>query len=185
MEGAFIPAATKSNDFMAGAPDPTKGLQTGASMVEGVGVAVNMPDDFGLLLLPTILGGLLLGPKVNENGLGSGLEESNPNKNGLGPDVSSKLGSDETGSPLTRLRIPVESAELGKTEVALDVMTKVGREPAAIARAFTLASSSLLALTFTFLACSCGVVDPPGERLVDLKSKLKLEEGGSNLKSDF
>ena len=88
MEGAFIPAAAKSNDFMAGAPDPTKGLQTGVSMVEGVGVAVNMPDDFGLLSLGGLL---LLGPKVNENGLGSGLEESNPNKNGLGPDVSSKL----------------------------------------------------------------------------------------------
>jgi hypothetical protein len=46
-------------------------------------------------------------------------------------------------------------------------------------------SSTLVSLTFTFFACSCGFGDPVGETSVALNEKLKLEEGGSNLKSDF
>lgn len=177
---------------MAGALNPTNGFITVASKVgaEVLASKVNMPDDFGLPLLPTILGGLLLGPKVNEDeALGFVLAGSNLKENGVadlaGPDESSKLGSDETGSPLTCPCVPAGSAELGKTEVALDVMTKVGREAAVIVRAFALISSSLVTFTFTFSACSCGFENPLGERLCALKSKLKLEEGGSNLNSDF
>jgi hypothetical protein len=125
---------------------------------------------------------------VNVDGFDFGLVGSNPKENGVadltGPDERSKLGSDETESPLTRLRI-LATAALGKTEVALDVMTKVGRELAVILRAFALISSSLVFLTFTFFACSCGFGDSPGEELVELKVKLKLAEGGSNLKSVF
>ena len=67
------------------------------------------------------------------------------------------------------------------------VMTKVGRELGVIARAFALMSSTMvsLSLTFTFFACSCGFGDPVGETSFALNEKLKLEEGGSNLKSDF
>ena len=190
LEGAFIPAAAKSNALTAGTPAPTKFFITVVSKTGGVEVLFTpkMPDDFELLLLPMVLGGLLLGPKVNGDGFGFGLEGSNPKENDVadleGSDERSKLGSDETGSSLTRLCIPA-TAELGKTEVALDVMTKVGRELAAIVRAFALISWSLVPLTFTFFVCSCGFGDPPGERSVGLKVKLKSEEGGSNLKSDF
>jgi hypothetical protein len=140
-----------------------------------------MPDDCGLLL-PTTLGRLPPGPNVN-GCFGFG---SNPNENGVDDleDESSKFGRDETGRPLTRLCI-LATAVPGKIEVALDVMTKTGRELAVIVRAFALMSSTLVSLTFTFFACSCGLGDPVGETSVDLNEKLKLEEGGSNLKSDF
>jgi hypothetical protein len=180
LEGAFIPAAAKSNALTAGTPGPSECFITVASRTGGVEVLFKpkMPDGFELLL----------GPKVNGNGFGFGLEGSNPKENDVadleGPDERSKLGSDETGSPLTRLCI-LATAELGKTEVALEVMTKVGRELVVIVRAFALMSWSLVSLTFTFFVCSCGFGDPPGERSVGLKVKLKSEEGGSNLKSDF
>ena len=185
LEGAFIPAAAKSNALITGAPGSTKGFVTAASRAGGIEVPfANMPDDFGLLLLPNVGG---LGPKVNE-GLGFGLAGSNPKENGVadleGPGKSSKLGSDETGSSLTRLCILLEFAELGKMEVALEVMTKVGRELAVNMQAFALMASSLVSLTCTFV-CSCDFVEPPGERSVGLKVKPKLEEGGSNLNSDF
>ena len=188
LEGAFIPAAAKSNPLMTGTS--TWCFITVASRTGGVELLYTpkRPDDCGLLLLPVIIGGLLLGPKVN--GLGFGLAGSNPKEKGVaeadleGPDESSKFGSDETGRRLTRLCI-LATTELGKTEVALDVMTKAGRELAVIVRAFALMSSTLVSLTFTFFACSCGFGDPAGETSVGLNEKLKLEEGGSNLKSDF
>jgi len=190
LEGAFIPAAAKSNALTTGTPDSTECLITVASRTGGVGglFTPKVPDDFGLVLLPMILGGLLPGAKVNGRDFGFGLVGSNPKENGVadleGPDERSNLGSDETGRPLTRLCI-LATAELGKTEVALDVITKVGSELALMARAFPLMTSSRILLTFTLFACSCGFGDPPGERLVGLKVKLKSEEGGSNLKSDF
>ena len=209
VEGTFIPAAAKSKALMAGTPDSAEVLisEVLISVASQAGEAlappnVNIPDGFGLLLLPTILGGpgkklsvpddvgLLLptilgelGPKMDGDGLGFGLAGSKPNEN-EGLDESSNFGSDETGSPLTRLCTPA-AAELGKTEVALDVMTKVGRELATIVRAFALISSSLTCLASTFFVCSCACVNPPGERAVGLKEKLKLAEGGSNLNSDF
>ena len=188
LEGAFIPAAAKSNPLITGA---IYGFITVASRTGGVEglFTPKMPDDCGLLLLPTILGGLLLlGPKVN-GFFCFGLAGSNPKENGVadleGPDESSKFGSDETGRSLTRLCILATTTELGKTEVALDVMTKLGRELGVIVRAFALMSSTLVSLTFTFFACSCGFGDPTGETSVDLNEKLKLEDGVSNLKSDF
>jgi len=127
------------------------------------------------------------GVEVRATSISFGLKELKENDvaDWEGPNESSKLGSDETGSPLTRLCIPARSAEPGKTGVALDVMAKLGREPATIVRAFALISSSLASLTFTFFACSCDFVDSSGGKSVGLKVKLKLEEGGSNLKSDF
>ena len=123
---------------------------------------------------------------MNTDGFGLGLVGSNPKENGVadleGPDERSKVGSDETGSSLTRLCI-LATVELGKTEVALDVMTKVGRELAVIMRAFALMFSSLASSIFTFFVCSCGFVESSGERFVGLKVKLKAEEGGLNLKS--
>jgi hypothetical protein len=122
------------------------------------------------------------------DGFALGLAGSNPKENGVddleAPDESSKFGSDETGRPLTRLYI-LATTEPGKIEVALDVMTKAGRELGVIVRAFALMSSTLASLTFNFFACSCGFGDPVGETSVGLNEKLKLEEGGSNLKSDF
>ena len=182
LEGAFIPAATKSNSLTTGILDSTCFFITVASRTRGGGVLFTpkMPDNWGLLLLPTTLNGL--------NGFDFGLAGSNPKENGVadleGPDESSKFGSDDTGRPLTRLCI-LATTELGKIEVALDVMTKVGRELAVIVRAFALMSSTLVSLTFTFFACSWGFGDPVGETSVDLNEKLKLEEGGSNLKSDL
>ena len=187
LEGAFMPAAAKSNALTTGTPDSTNFFITAASRTGGVGVLFTpkMPV-CGLLLLPTTLSGLPPGPKVND--FGFGLTGSNPKENGVddleGPDESSKFGRDETGRPLTRLCI-LAATELGKTEVALDVMTKVGRELAVIVRAFALMSSTLVSLTFTFFACSCCFGDPVGETSVGLNEKLKFEEGGSNLKSDF
>jgi hypothetical protein len=192
MEGTFIPAAAKSNALMTGTPDSTIFLTTVASRTGGVEVLFTpkMLNDCGLLLLPKNLGGLVLGRKA-VNGFGFELAGSNPKENGVGvadlegPDESSKFGSDETGRQLTRLCI-LATTELGKTEVALDVMTKVGRELAVTVRAFALMSSTLVSLTITFSACSCGFGDPAGiETSVGLNEKLKLEEGGSNLKSDF
>lgn len=186
LEGAFIPAAAKSNALTTGTPESTECLIMLASRTGGVGLLFTpkMPDDFALLLLPMILGGLLPGTKANGRDFGFGLAGSNPKENGVadleGPGERSNLGSDETGRPFTRLCI-LETAELGKTEVALDVMTKVGRELVLMERAFPLMSSSLVFLTFTLFVCSCGF----GDRSVELKVKLKLEEGGSNLKSDF
>ena len=187
-EGAFIPAAAKSNALTTGTPDSTCSFITVASKTGGVGVLFTpkMPDNCETLLLPTALNGLPPGPKVT--GFGFGLAGSNPKENGVadleGPDESSKFGSDDTGRPLTRLCI-LATTELGKIEVALDVMTKVGRELAVIVRAFALMSSTLVLLCSTFFPCSCGFGDPVGETSVDLNEKLKLEEGGSNLKSDF
>ena len=187
LEGAFIPAAAKSNPLTTGNSTWCCFI-TVASRTGGVGLLYTpkRPDDCGLLLLPMIIGGLLLGPKVN--GLGFGLAGSNPKEKAEadleGPDESSKFGSDETGRRLTRLCI-LATTELGKTEVALDVMINAGRELAVIVRAFALMSSTLVPLTFTFFACSCGFGDPAGETSVGLNEKLKLEEGGSNLKSDF
>ena len=181
LEGAFIPAAAKSNALPTGTLESSIFFITVASRTGGgVLFTPKMLDDCGLPLLPTTLSGLPPDPKVN--GFGFGL---NPNENGVddleGPNGSSNFGSDETGRPLTRLCI-LATTELGKIEVALDVMTKVGRELAVIVRAFALMSSTL---SFTFFACSCGLGDPVGETSVGLNEKLKLEEGGSNLKSDF
>lgn len=182
-----MPAAAKSNALMGRTPDSSEDLTTVVSRVGGVEVLfpkMDMPDGFGLLWSPTVLGGLLA-PTVNGNGLCLGFAGSNPNENGLvNLEESSKLGSDETGSALTRLYNPA-AAELGKIEVALDVMTKVGRVLAIIVRTFALMSSSLASLDCTFFVCSCGFVGPPGERSVGLQEKLKLEDGGSNLNSDF
>ena len=189
MEGAFIPAAAKSNALTAGTPGSTDLFITLASRTGGVGVLFTpkMADNCGLLLLLTTLNGLPPGLKVD--GFGFGLAESNPKEKGVvddleGPDESSNFGSDETGRSLTRLCI-LATTEFGKIEVALDVMTKVGRELAVIVRAFALMSSTLVFLTSTFFACSCGFGDTVGETSIGLNEKLKLEEGGSNLKSDF
>ena len=185
LEGAFIPAAAKSNPLITGY---SRFFITVVSRTGGVGVLFTpkRPDGCGLLLLPTTLGRLPPGPKVNGFGFGFGLAGSNENEKGVDDleDESSKFGSDETGRPLTRLCI-LATAIPGKIEVALDVMTKAGRELAFIVRAFALMSSTFVSLTFTFFACSCGFGDPIGETSVDLNEKLKLEEGGSNLKSDF
>ena len=209
--GVFIPPAAKSNALTTGTPDSTFFFISAASRTGGVGVLFT-PKILGLLLLPTTLNGLP--PEPKGNGFGFGLAGSNPKENGVDdlddvdelngvvelddvddlngvddvevPDESSKFGSDETGRSLTRL-CTLATTELGKIEVALDVMTKVGRELGVIARAFALMSSTMvsLSLTFTFFACSCGFGDPVGETSFALNEKLKLEEGGSNLKSDF
>lgn len=58
LEGAFIPAAAKSNALTTGIPDSIRFLITVASRTGGVEVLFTpkTPDDFGLLPLPTILG---------------------------------------------------------------------------------------------------------------------------------
>jgi hypothetical protein len=190
----FAFGLTESNPKEKGGDDleaPDGGSNFGINDMEGVGelLTPKMSDNCGLLLLPITLGGLP--PKPKADGFAFGLAGSNPKEKGVDVDEfkapddrSSNVGSDETGRLLTRICI-LATTELGKIEVVLDVMTKAGRELAGIVRAFALMSSTLISLTSTFFVCSCSFGDPDGETSVGLNEKLKLEEGGSNLKSDF